>query len=68
MQFPKLENDHVHYKLVATVEHTGSLQGGHYWARCFRHGKYFMCNDTNVSQIENLEPTVNTYMLFYHLI
>eukprot|EP00049_Salpingoeca_infusionum_P003985 m.73420 g.73420 ORF g.73420 m.73420 type:complete len:644 (-) comp12367_c3_seq1:206-2137(-) len=39
------------YKLVGVVEHSGSLNGGHYYAHC-RHpvsGRWFDCNDSYVS-------------------
>lgn len=53
------------YKLVAQVEHSGSQQGGHYWAVCLRSdGKFYELNDSSVSE-EAPGPTLNTYMVIY---
>jgi uncharacterized UBP type Zn finger protein len=56
------------YKVVAQIEHSGSMNGGHYFARCLREdGRIYTCNDSSIVQIGKFEPTPNTYMVFYHL-
>jgi len=60
------------YQLISTIEHSGGLNGGHYWARCARKNnngefEYYSFNDETVNRIKELTPTINTYMLFYHL-
>ena len=55
------------YRLVAQSEHSGSQSGGHYWARALRkNNKWYNLNDSSVSH-SNPESTINTYMLFYHV-
>lgn len=58
------------YRLVATVEHAGTLAGGHYWARGLRAtpdgGQApYLLNDLNVMPAP-LEPSPNTYLAFWH--
>lgn len=55
------------YKLKSDILHSGNLNGGHYVARGYRNGKYYMFNDNSVQEIESMKPTVNTYMMFYEL-
>jgi ubiquitin C-terminal hydrolase len=56
------------YRVMAQIEHSGSENGGHYWARVRRDGpdgpKAYMCNDESVSP-SKLEPTENTYLVFF---
>lgn len=51
------------------VYHTGSMNFGHYTAKCFNHkkNKWYEYNDSSVTEIENLKELVNTnaYLLFY---
>lgn len=58
------------YKLIAQSEHSGSQNGGHYWARALRthenEVKAFLLNDTSVNP-SKLVATNETYMLFYHV-
>lgn len=51
------------FKQVAQIEHSGSMNGGHYVARCLRDNIY-QFNDLSVSP-SSLTPTPNTYMVFY---
>ena len=39
------------YRLVATINHSGSASKGHYWAYilCPKNKGWFMCNDASVS-------------------
>lgn len=55
------------YFLISTIEHHGNLDGGHYYCRTMRNNSLLKIDDINISEIENLEPTENTYMIFYEL-
>ena len=66
MSFPSVgEYKQLHYHIVGQVEHSGTLNSGHYWARCRRADGIFTLNDSNVSPSEFM-PTPNTYMIAYH--
>lgn len=72
MQFPSTYNKPLTYKLVSIIEHSGGLSGGHYWCRAYRptsetDGKFYKFNDMTVTE-DNSDPTVGTYMLFYHVV
>lgn len=54
------------YKLVAIADHYGSYSGGHYAARVLRQGRWFRCNDTQVS-LSNPIPTGSESMLLYEM-
>ncbi len=53
------------YKIVAISDHSGGMDGGHYWARCLRTDGWKELNDSSVSDSNPL-PTVSSYILFYH--
>lgn len=53
------------YRLVSQVEHSGSLSGGHYWARCLRRGGVHTLNDMGVAP-SVFAPSALTYMVVYH--
>lgn len=55
------------YDLVAVSNHTGSLQGGHYFAYCkMSDDKWYNFNDNTVSRInKNNIISSNAYCLFY---
>jgi ubiquitin C-terminal hydrolase len=54
------------YQLVGQVEHSGGLEGGHYWARGLRAGgRVYVLNDTGVGP-GAFAPTADTYLLAYH--
>lgn len=55
------------YEAVSQIEHSGGLDGGHYWAVSRRTGGWYTLNDNSVSKSE-FSPTKNTYMVFYHLV
>jgi ubiquitin C-terminal hydrolase len=64
---PGVDGNSLVYKLVAQIEHSGSLSGGHYWARCIRNdGKTYLFNDSSVSE-SSFTPSPNTYMIIYHI-
>jgi ubiquitin C-terminal hydrolase len=56
------------YDLYAVANHTGSTLGGHYYAMVKNaNGKWYMFNDTEVSEITDLTKIVSpkAYCLFY---
>jgi ubiquitin C-terminal hydrolase len=57
------------YNLYATVNHSGSLNGGHYIAKCknFLDKKWYEFNDSTVSYIDDENSIIDntTYILFY---
>ena len=53
------------YDLFAISNHTGSLNGGHYYAYCkMEDNQWYNFNDTSVTKIKDIE-TKNAYCLFY---
>jgi len=54
------------YKAVSKIDHSGGLNGGHYWAVCRRGEKTYALNDTSVGE-EPLIGQPNTFLVFYHL-
>jgi ubiquitin C-terminal hydrolase len=60
------------YRLVGQSEHSGTTQGGHYWAVCLRKTSasddstltWKMLNDSSVSDAKP-GPTASSYILFY---
>jgi len=61
----KNKNEELIYKLVAQSEHSGGLEGGHYWAVCLRKDGWKNLNDSSVNDTEP-GPTLNTYVVIYH--
>lgn len=57
--------DEINYRLIGTIEHSGVLGGGHYIARVFRNEKYYVADDSRVYEIQNIDVSENTYMIFY---
>lgn len=53
------------YRLISTIEHHGVLGGGHYFCRSIRNGEMLRLDDNGVGKLEDIEPTDNTYMVFY---
>ena len=62
------------YELVAQVEHSGSMTGGHYWTRALRCSQTppdlvpATLNDRSVGASGPLGPTSAAYILFFHLV
>ena len=67
IEFPAIESEKkLLYRLIGQIEHTGSLSGGHYWARGLRaDNQVYLLNDTGVS-ISKFTPTINTYIIVYN--
>ncbi len=56
----------LNYTAVSQIEHSGGLNGGHYWSISKRNGKWYQLNDSSVTEVSGFKPTANTYMVFYH--
>jgi len=54
----------VKYNLYGVIEHTGTLNSGHYKAICKNDDKWISYNDSTFEVINN-PVTVNAYILFY---
>ena len=81
--FPGVDDVLLRYNAVAQIEHSGGMNGGHYWAKCLRKGpsnttneiivdsapdiSYYTLNDSSVS-IGNIHSTRETYIVLYHLL
>jgi hypothetical protein len=66
-----VHEDSMIYDLYGVVNHSGTLNSGHYVSHCFNHArqKWFYYNDTMVSELKG-DPqqeivTNNAYVLFY---
>lgn len=66
LEFPGI-NKPLKYIVIGQVEHSGSLNGGHYWARALRRDGTYLFNDNTYSK-SIIEPTANTYIVVYHFI
>ena len=57
------------YELISVANHDGSLKGGHYYSYVNNsNGKWYLYNDTNVSQMKKEDVvTKRAYCLFYQL-
>ena len=58
------------YDLYAVINHTGSLNFGHYYANCLNNNQWYEYNDSNVMpineiQLHNEMSAGNPYILFY---
>lgn len=68
--FPKIVIDkEYNYKLIATVNHMGGINGGHYTSYISRNDSknWFVANDSRISEtnIRNVIEDKNIYMAFY---
>jgi len=61
------EDDTYIFKLISQIEHSGSLNGGHYWVKCLRNGGIYELNDMGVSP-SIFQSTPYTYMVVYHVV
>jgi uncharacterized UBP type Zn finger protein len=66
MKFPGFNSSYHNYNLVAQIEHSGDLNGGHYICRAMRkNGKAYLFNDNSTPVETTFSPSSSTYMLFY---
>lgn len=61
----------IKYRIIAKIEHAGSMGGGHYWTHALRKTdtdglRMFILNDTSHTELGNTTPTNETYIIFYH--
>ena len=64
----KMHKENQTYALVGTVEHSGTLNTGHYKAKCWndKRRKWYMMDDEKVEPIKpNMVSTEKAYLLFY---
>ena len=54
------------YEAISQIEHSGNLNGGHYWAVSRRNIGWYNLNDNSFNKAEFM-PTNNTYIVFYHM-
>lgn len=62
---PGFEGDFT-YKLLGYIEHSGTLNGGHYWATCLRNDGVYFLNDNSFNMSE-LTGSPNIYLAIYHV-
>jgi len=67
IEMPASAGGMLQFILVGQVEHSGGLDGGHYWARGLRSSGICLLNDTSVSP-SAFQPTPGTYLVAYHYI
>lgn len=66
VKYPNMfQVDNVVYTLIGTIEHFGVLGAGHYVARYCRNGQNVLADDSRMTPLDSIEPTDNTYMVFY---
>ncbi len=66
LYFPGKNGENLTYKIVSQIQHSGSLNSGHYWTLCRKKDGKYCINDANISQSE-LKCDKNTYILVYHI-
>jgi ubiquitin C-terminal hydrolase len=59
---------HAVYRLVATVEHSGTLAGGHYWARALREKSARMAMLNDATATDSDDAVRPAYLVFYHFV
>jgi ubiquitin C-terminal hydrolase len=67
LSFSRIGGGNLEYKLVGKIEHSGTMNGGHYWAQSLRDGDWAQLNDNAMPCLGNSQPTSETYMIAYHL-
>jgi len=67
LEYDTINKQKMNFKLIGQIEHSGSLSGGHYWAKALRkNGDVFELNDMSISKSE-FQSSPRTYMIIYHL-
>lgn len=57
---------YLRYKKVAEIDHSGSLNGGHYVSKVLRGSKEYLCNDSNYVTC-GMGTSTRTYITIYEL-
>lgn len=55
------------YGLVAKIEHSGNMHGGHYVCHALRQGSWYYFSDSTIGA-GSPQPTENTFMIAYHML
>ena len=66
LEFDSSTDDKMRFNIIGQIEHSGSLGGGHYWARGLRKDKVYELNDLSVAP-SSFQSTPYTYMVIYHI-
>lgn len=66
ISFPAIGGGTLTYLQVGQIEHSGSLAGGHYWARGVRADGVYLLNDMHASP-GSFVATHSTYIVVYHV-
>jgi len=56
-QCMKLKNNN--YSLRAIIIHSGSTNGGHYISIVNKNNQWYLCNDSNITKIQNIDKYIN---------
>lgn len=68
MEFPLvLENQEKHYCLVSFIVHLGNHNGGHYVNYRKKDDKWYILNDSSISEMSTLPPFSDAYITFYSI-
>lgn len=69
LEFNSLVGKKIKFRLISQIEHSGSLNSGHYWARCLRKSEngisVKLLNDSNVHD-SFFTQSPETYIVVYH--
>jgi len=55
------------YSLRSIVFHMGNVGGGHYVNIVRKNNKYYMCNDSNISEINNINKYINHGYIYLYV-
>jgi ubiquitin C-terminal hydrolase len=71
MYFPNTTG-YLKFKIVATIEQSGNMKGGHYWSHGLRkeqnEEKMFVLNDSSYTEKCDMKASPSTYFVIYHYI
>lgn len=56
------------YRFIGSIDHSGSLSGGHYTARVVKNEQAWFCNDSIVQITNTAKPGKNTVIVAYSLV
>lgn len=59
--------ENFNYDLMATINHIGTLNSGHYWAEVLHGENFYECNDEVVKKINRKCDSDSAYLLFFQL-